>query len=136
MTVDTAIARFRRRQADVFRDTATVTRPGTADGTIDPTTGVYTPPTTTTVYQGPCLLRGFAWEGTDAQYGDIEVRLRRVRCKFPVDSDIRMDDVVVPSASVYDPSLVGKSFRVTDAPGDGWQISRWTIVEEITEPVP
>jgi hypothetical protein len=45
-----------------------------------------------------------------------------------------MDDVVVPSASIFDPSMVGVAFRVTDAPSDGWQIVRWVILEEITSP--
>jgi hypothetical protein len=134
VSVDGAIARFRRRQLDLFRDTATVTRPGSSGGTISTSDGIYTPPTGTVVYSGACLLRGFQWEGTDARYGDVEVRLRRVRGKFPVDTDIDMDDVVVPTASIYDPSMVGVAFRVTDAPTDGWQIARWVILEEITTP--
>ena len=134
MSVDTARAYFERRQADLFRDTATVTRPGEG-GTLNPVTGVWTPAATTVVYSGPCLIRGFAWEGTDVQYGDQEVRLRRARAKFPVNTPIRLDDVVVPTASTYDSGMVGKSFRVTDVPNDGWQISRWTIIEEITEGV-
>lgn len=132
MSLASAVARFRSRQADLFVDTATVSRPGTGDGSIHATTGVFTPPTAATLYTGPCLIRGFQWEGQDARYGDIEVRLRRVRAKFPVDTDIQYDDIVVPSASTFDASLVGVSFRVTDAPGDGWQISRWVILEEIT----
>lgn len=134
MSVDTARARFERRQRDLFRDEATVTRPGEG-GTLDPVSGVWTSAATTTVYEGACLLRGFNWEGTDVQLGDQEVRLRRARAKFPVNTAIRMDDVVVPTASTYDAGMVGKSFRVIDVPNDGWQISRWTIIEEIVEGV-
>jgi hypothetical protein len=132
MTVDTAIAYFRRRQQDLFRDEATVSRPGTG-GSIDPDTDVYTPNTGGAVYAGPCLLRALAWEGTDAFIGDDQHRKRRVRAKFPVDTDIQVDDVVVPSASTYDPSLVDISFRVTDAFRDGWQIARVAIIEEVIE---
>lgn len=132
MTLDTAIARFRRRQADLFRDEATVQRPS-GTGTLNPVTGVFTPDPATIIYVGPCLLRAFVWEGTDVEAGGAEVRLRRVRAKFPDDTDVRHNDTIVPSSSVYDPSLVGVSFRVTDAFRDGWQIARVCIAEEVTE---
>lgn len=134
MTVDTAIARFRRRQADVFRDEATVSRPVEGSGgTIDPITGVYTPVATSAVYDGVCLLRALAWEGSDALIGDDLTRKRRVRAKFPVNVDIQVDDVVIPTASTYDPSLVGIQFRVSDNFRDGWQIARVAILEEVIE---
>lgn len=132
MSLDTAVRRFQRRQAAVFRDTATITRLGEG-GILNPDTGVWTPVAVTTVYDGPCLLRSFTWQGTDVQSGDVEVRLRGVRAKFPVNTDIQMDDIVIPTASKYDPSLIDISFRVTDVARDGWQISRWTICEEIVE---
>lgn len=132
MSLDSAIARFRQRQADLFRDEADVTRPATT-GTLDPVTGVWTPDPPTAIYSGACLLRAFTWEGTDVAAGGQEVRLRRVRAKFPVDTDIQHNDVVVPTISTYDDSLVGVSFRVTDAFRDGWQISRVAIIEEVTD---
>jgi hypothetical protein len=131
VTLDSMVARSRRRQADLFRDEGTLSRLATT-GSLNPTTGVWTPGATTVIYTGACLLRAFTWEGTDVQFGDIEVRLRRVRAKFPVDTDVQIDDVFVASASTYDESLVGISFRVTDAFRDGWQISRVCIMEEIT----
>jgi hypothetical protein len=133
MSLDTAISRFRRRQADLFRDTATVKRPSTTDGTLDPVTGEWTPATATTIYTGACLIRAFVWEGTDVSVGGTEVRLRRVRAKFPVDIDIQHDDMIIPTASTYDESLIGVSFRVTDSFRDGWQIARVCIAEEVTE---
>ena len=132
MSVDTAIARFRQRQRDVLRDEATVTRPGVG-GTLDSVTGVWTPAADVDVYTGPCLLRALAWEGTDAIIGDDLARKRRVRAKFPVDTDIQVDDIVVPTASTYDLSLIGVSFRVTDGFRDGWQIARVAILEEVIE---
>jgi len=131
MSLETAIARFRARQADLFRDTATVYRP-TTGGTL--TAGnVYVPSVATILYSGPCLMRAFTWEGTTVESADQEVRLRRLRAKFPVDTDVEKDDVVVASASTFDASLVGVSFRATDVFRDGWQICRVCILEEITE---
>ena len=131
MSVDTAIARFRQRQQDLFRDAATVERPaGTA--TFNATTGEETPDPATQTYSGPCLIRGTTWEGTDAEVGGDAIRLRVFQVKFPPDTDVEIHDVVTPTASTYDSSLVGRSFWVTDVGRDGWQISRWAICKEIT----
>jgi hypothetical protein len=132
VSIHTAIAHFRGEQRVLMLDTATVSRPGEG-GTLDPNTGVWTPATTTTVYSGSCLLRAFKWEGTDVQYGDVEVRMRGMEAKFPVDTPIRLDDIIVPTSSTYDTSLIGISFRVTDVKRDGFQISRFCICQEITE---
>jgi hypothetical protein len=130
VSLDAAIFRFRRRQRDLFRDEATVSRPS-ATGTLDTSDNDWTPGAAAVVYAGPCLMRSFTWEGSDAQYGDVEVRLRRLRAKFPTDTDIQFDDIVVPTASTHDESLIGVGFRVTDVFRDGWQISRVAILEEI-----
>lgn len=131
MTLDTARQRFERRQRDLFRDTAVLERPSTA-ATLNPTTGVYDPNSPTTIYTGDCLIRGFAWEGTDLESGGEEVRMRRYRVKFPVDTAALVGDIVRPTASTYDSSLVGRSFRITDVVRDGFQISRSCIAEEVT----
>lgn len=131
MTVDSLRARFERRQRDVFRDAAKLTRPSTTT-TLDTTSGVETPTAATLIYEGPCLIRGFAWEGTDVIVGGTETRLRRARVKFPTNTSCQIDDIVTPTQSTYDPSLVDVTLRVTDVPRDGWQISRWAICEEIT----
>jgi hypothetical protein len=131
MSLQTAIAYFRSRQASLFVDTATVYRP-TTGGTF--TSGsVWVPTVATILYTGPCLMRAFTWEGTGVESADQPVRLRGLFAKFPVDTDIEMDDVVVASASTYDASLVGVGFKVTDAFRDGFQICRKAILQEITE---
>lgn len=132
MTLDTAIARFRRRQQDLFRDEAILLRPATS-GVLDPGTDAYTPNAATVVYSGPCLFQPEQLAGTDAVIGDEQVRKRRTRVTFPADTDIHVDDVVAPSKSTYDSSLVEATFRVTDVLRDGWQIARVVIVEEVIE---
>jgi hypothetical protein len=131
VSLDSARQRFERRQRDLFRDTAVLERPS---GTVsfNTTTGLYDPNAPTQIYSGACLIRGFAWEGTDIEAGGDELRMRRYRVKFPKDTDAQVDDIVRPTASEYDASLVGLSFRVTDVLRDGWQISRWCICEEVT----
>jgi hypothetical protein len=131
VSLDSARQRFERRQRDLFRDTAVLERPS---GTVsfNTTTGTYDPDSPTQIYSGACLIRGFNWEGVDSEVGGDEVRLRRYRVKFPVDTAAQLDDIVRPTASTYDSSLVGLAFRVTDVVRDGWQISRWTVCEEVT----
>jgi len=131
MSIHTAVARFRQRQADLFTDEATIRRPSTS-GSLNPTTNVWTPTAATQIYSGVCLIRAMAWEGTDAEVGAIETRLRRYRAKFPVDTSIEKDDIITPTESTYDASLIGRFFRVTDVIRDGWEISRWAICEEVT----
>lgn len=131
MSLESAIARFRIRQRDQFRDEATVSRPN--PGGAMAAGDVWIPTAAAPVYSGPCLMRAFTWEGSSTVSGDQEVRLRRLRAKFPVDTDIERDDVVVPTSSTYDESLPGVAFRVTDAFRDGWQICRVAILEEVTE---
>lgn len=134
MSVDSARQYFETRQRDLFRDTAVLERPSSSV-TFNSTTGTYDPDAPTVIYTGACLIRGFAWEGTDLESGGEELRMRRYRVKFPADTAALVDDIVRPTASTYDSSLVGRSFRVTDVPRDGWQISRAVIVEEITSDV-
>lgn len=131
MTLDAAIAYFREQQQDLFRDTATVKRPEPG-GVLDPVTGIFTPNPPMLIYDGACLLRGLNWEGTDTQAGTLDVRIRGMQAKFPPDTDVRKDDIVVPTSSVYDSALIDRSFHVTDVRRDGWQIVRWVICEEVT----
>ena len=132
MSVDAAIAFFRAQQEDVFRDEATIERPGTGDPVLDPETGQLTPPPPTQLYSGPCLIRGVTWEGTNVEAGEDDVRLRVFQAKFPVDTPGDVYDIVRPTASTYDESLVGRRFWITDAGRDGWQIARWFICKEVT----
>lgn len=129
MSLDSVRARFERRQADLFRSEAIVTRPGSG-ATINTSSGVMTPSSPSVVYEGDCLIRGFKWEGTDVTAGGTEDRFRRYQVKFPKDATIQIDDQIKPTSSTFDSSLVGRTMRVTDVARDAWQISRWVIAEE------
>lgn len=130
MTLDSARQFFEREQVKLFRDAARIERPGTG-GTLNPD-GTWTPGATMIIYDGPCLLRAFTWEGTTVTAGSLEARIRRLRAKFPKDAPLEREDIVIPTASTYDPSLIGLSFHVSDVFRDGWQITRVAILEEAT----
>lgn len=132
MTIETAIARFRAKQAEQFSDEATVAR---QDGelTTNSTTGEVSREFDE-VYDGPCKIRPADRTGRDVEAGETELRLVTMIGKFPVDSDIRRDDIVTVVASTYDAGMVDRQYRVTDAPGDGWQIARVVYLEETVVP--
>src|SRR5690606_19310425 len=77
MSGDSAIRRFRRSERRLMTSTVEVTRV-TGPPSYDPDTGTVTEPTST-VYSGDALVRMNAWEGSDVQAGDTEVRLRTAR---------------------------------------------------------
>src|SRR5690606_20955554 len=90
MSVDSAIRRFRRSERRLMTSTVEVTRV-TGEPSYDPGTGTVTEPTST-VYHGDALVRMNAWEGSDVQAGDTEVRLRTARAKLPANTLVLRDD--------------------------------------------
>ena len=134
MSLDSARQRFERRQRDLFRAEARLVRPAST-ATLNTTSGVETPAAATLVFKGPCLIRGMGWEGMDVEQGGRETRLRRYRVKFPANTGEQANDVVSVISSLHDPSLADRTMRVTDVVRDDWQISRWSICEEVTADV-
>lgn len=134
MSFETAITRFRRKQAARFTTESLVQRQ-VSEGEFNETTGLHEPPEMQTIYSGPCLIRAVAWVGSDVQLGEREVRLRGLRGKYPVDTPIRKDDLVTVTASRHDADLVGQVLRVTDVLRDEWQTARVVTLEEVTDGV-
>lgn len=132
MSIETAIARFRARQAEQFSDEITFSRPA-GELVTDSETGAVTQPYED-AYEGPCKIRPADRGGNDVDAGETELRMVDMVGKFPVDSDIRKDDIGVVTASEYDASMVGRQYRVTEAPADGWQIARVVGLEETLVP--
>lgn len=136
MSINTAISRFRRRQASLFHTESKVERPGEGDPEFNETTGEEVLPERSLIYEGPCLfrpgIRSGGITGRDVTTGEREVRFVDATAKYPVDTPIQKDDLVTLTASQHDADLVGREFRVTDVARDEWQISRVVILEETT----
>lgn len=132
MSVASAIARFRSKQAEQFTATATVHRP---IGEV-----VFTPETGSVqnyelVYSSiACKLSSEDRSGNDVGAGETTVRLVDQLIKFPVESDLQMDDIVTVSSSLHNPTDVGRQYRVTDVDRREWQISRRCNVVETLVP--
>lgn len=132
MTIDSAITRFRAKQAEQFTETVTVLRP-VGELEWDPDTGDVDQDYDD-VYDGPCKIRPTDRSGLDTPAGETEIQRLDEEGKFPVDTDVRRDDIVLVTASLYDAGMVNATYRVTTVPKDGWQIARVTTLEQITVP--
>jgi hypothetical protein len=132
MSIASAITRFRARQAEQFSDEVIVSR-AVGDLETDSTTGAVTQPYDE-VYEGVCKIRPAGRSADDVSAGDTELRLVDMLGKFPVDTDLRKDDIVTVAASTYDASMVTRQYRITEVPADAWQIARVVGLEETLVP--
>jgi hypothetical protein len=134
MSIDTAIARFRGKQAEQFTTTATVTR-NVGEPVTDDETGEVAQPTET-VFSGECKIRPDSNRSSDdSETGETLIGKPDYEGKFPVDSDILRDDLIHVTASQHDAGLVGRWFVVRKVGFDEWQISRVAGIEEYLPPL-
>lgn len=132
MSIATALARFRVKQAEQFSDTATVVRPV---GEPEFTGEHYSQDAVTIYTDEPCKIRPAAIGGEDQSgAGETLVSTPDSEAKFAVNSDLRIGDVVTVTASLYDAGMVGRTYRVKRVPADAWQIARVAVLEETIAP--
>lgn len=132
MGLDQAIARFRRKQRALFRDSGRVERP-TGTSSFNKVSGTETPNPPTLIYEGPLQVRpATRRSGRDLQVGETEVRASDFELKLPVNTAVRENDVMTVTASRFDAGLVGRTFRITDVLRDGRQVARVAVLEEVS----
>lgn len=134
MSLDSVLRRARKRQAAQFTDTAMVVRP-VGEITYDPDTGESVQQVETLHASIECKVKAISQVGFDVPAGQTSVRLLAREIEFPVGTDLAEDDVVKVTASVFNPTDVGVSFRVTDVDRRTWQACRRVSVEESTAPI-
>lgn len=134
MSIETAIERFRTKQAEQFSDTGTLHRP-VGEPTTDPDTGAVTQDYDEVYDALPGKIRPAERRGSDIEAGETEVRVFDMTGKYPVDSDIRHGDIYTVTASTYDATMVGRQYRVAEAPADAWQIAKVISLEETLVPL-
>lgn len=135
MSIATAVARFREKQAEQFSDTANVVRP-VGEPDFDPDTEQYTQDAVTIYSDEPCKIRPASVRGEHRdEIGETNVGTPDYDGKFAVNADFQRGDVVTVTASLYDSSMVGKTFTVKQAPADAWQIARVVTLEEYLPPL-
>ena len=114
---------MREASASAMPDTGTITR-GSSGGTLNATTGVWTPGAATTIYTGAMRLRAPTATETTALFGDEDVTKQRYVLTLPHDAPLpSIDDRVSVTVSADD-EIDGLSFRIVSVSLGSWQIDR------------
>ena len=112
-------------------DACTVSRLG--DPVTDPDTGNVTPGEDL-IYSGPCKVQQTISQASNPSAGGHSFTVQDSRVDFPVAAGpLLVNDVVTLTASVLDPQLVGRVFRVSELFHKSYATAQRTRVEEITE---
>ncbi|GLZ62873.1 DUF6093 family protein [Micromonospora sp. NBRC 107095] len=130
MSVEILLASGRRAIERLMVDQCVVRRD--AGTTYDPETG-YATPNTTEVYAGKCRVQQQTASAGQRDVGEATVLLLRLEVQVPMSVvGIRVDDVVEVTASVHDPDLPGRRFRVRELAHKTHATARRFGVEEVT----
>jgi hypothetical protein len=135
VSIDSAIRRFRAKQAGQFSQTALLQRP-VGETVYDPNTQASVQPVVT-IYTGvPCKVSTMGREqGSEVSAGQTEVRVTDLEAKFPIDADVLHGDLLTIVTSTFNTQDIGRQFRVTQIDRREWQISRKCAIEETIVPV-
>lgn len=133
MSVASAVARFRAKQAEQFTQTCTIHRP-VGEVTYNPDTQQSTQDYELLHTGMACKVAANDRAGEDRQAAETEVRLVDSTIKFPVGTDVAMDDIVTITASTFHALSVGKQYRISDVDDREWQIARRCTIEETLVP--
>lgn len=103
-----------------------------AGTTYDPETG-YPTPNTVEVYAGKCRVQQQTASAGQRDVGEATVLLLRLEVQVPMSVvGVRVDDVVEVTASVHDPDLPGRQFRVRELAHKTHATARRFGAEEVT----
>jgi uncharacterized protein DUF6093 len=104
---------FRLAAQSLMVDTGIITRPGTGGGTIDPITGDFTPPASTSIYNGPCRVRRPSTaQEQEIVFGDVNVAVSRYVVNLPHDAPLIAIGDVFKLTVTDDPEILDVPMRV------------------------
>lgn len=128
--VTAALPELRRHAESLMVDAGELRGPGTR--VLDEDTGQYVDTPGPVKYAGKAKIQTTATIGNDSEAGDRLVMQTRFEVHLPVDAPAAaVDDVFVVTASVNDPQLVGRQFRVASLSHRTWPVERRLAVEEV-----
>jgi len=129
VSAEAAVLAGRREAEALMVDLCDVYRPG--DPVTDPETGEVSAGFTLPYY-GPCKVQQTISQASNPSAGGHQFTVQDSRIDFPVDAGpLLVDDVVTITASVLDPQLVGRVFRVAELFHKSFATAQRTRVEEV-----
>ncbi len=131
MTAETIALQGRAFAEAQMLSTCVITR--SVVGDLDPTTGDYSQ-TTSTTYQGPCLVK-FAFSRYTPIYAEgQELASQEAILKLPLDTsgDVKTDDIAEITSSTDNETLVGLKLRIAGVHAQTIATSRRLPVQVIS----
>lgn len=112
-------------------DSCTITRPGPGQGTIDPDSGLWTPPAGALVFTGACRVQPDPRaRPKTADTTDELLVLQRYKASIPWDAPQVLVDDVLTVTCTHDPQMAGRFFIVRDVKFDTFQVRRFLDLED------
>lgn len=129
MTIDSFIARMRRRHVEVSRGACVITRPSGQAPVYDPATHDYTPPAAVQVYEGSCNIVPLQSFAVVDEQASERVHMQMHSVRLPYDSpEMRVGDLIEVTDSL-DAELVGRTLVVREVPYSDYLVSRRLVAE-------
>lgn len=135
-----ALGAGRAAAAALFLDSCQITRPSTDPGPMDPETGERTPPAPTTIYGpavnphlGACKLQTYEPHESARFSSEHTFIEQRYHLHLPVGTpQILTGDTVTVVSATFDPTLVGKTYRVAGTHHKSLATAQRLLLDEIT----
>lgn len=112
-------------------DACAITRVTGQPGPLNPDTGVRDPAPVATVYAGKCRVQTYEAHESTPDSGEHVYTVQRYAIHLPVTADVKVDDQITVTASVLDPVLVGRSYRVVGLLHKTFATANRVAVDEI-----
>lgn len=131
MTAASLVLRGRRRAESLMVDACEIrTKPTT--GVLDPVTGTRPEQPGALLYSGKCKVQTYEAHEQTPQSGQHAYTVQRYYVHIPAAVDIPVDARVTITASVLDPNLVGKTYRVAGGLHKSMATANRLLVDEVT----
>lgn len=112
-------------------DQCEVRAPATV-GAMDPNTGLRPETPGAVVYTGKCKVQTFEAHESTPESGDHLYTVQRTQVHLPATVEVAVDQIITITASVLDPNLVGRRFRVAAYLHKSFATANRVQVEEVT----
>ena len=114
-------------------DACTLAHPSDDEPALDETTGAYVPDDPSVYYTGSCRVKVANTQTNNPAAGEHEFSVRAAVVSVPIAvTGPLVDDVVTITASLYDPALVGRTYRVDGVLSQSFPTARRLACLELT----